>query len=186
MRLESEVKMTLYVAARALHIAGALGMFTALGVDLAGVTALARARTAGQVRHALDGYRVNAVLGPAALLLVLVPGIFMAAAWAWQPWIRVAFFALLLIVVLGATVSRRKLGALGQIVKDDEQRIDPELRRRLQDPVLRGAFLLRALLTIGIVVLMTTKPGLTGSLLVLSAAVALTALLSMAFWRRVS
>jgi hypothetical protein len=51
---------------------------------------------------------------------------------------------------------------------------------------LRAAFLLRALLTIGIVVLMTTKPGLTGSLLVLSAAVALTALLSMAFWRRVS
>jgi hypothetical protein len=110
----------------------------------------------------------------------------MAAAWAWQPWIRVAFFALLLIVVLGATVSRRKLGALWQIVKDDEQRIDPELRRRLQDPVLRGAFLLRALLTIGIVVLMTIKPGLTGSLLVLSAAVALTALLSMAFWRPVS
>jgi hypothetical protein len=60
------------------------------------------------------------------------------------------------------------------------------VERRVNDPILRAAFLLRALLSLAIVVLMTTKPSLGSSLLVMLAAGVLTAVLSISFRRRVS
>jgi hypothetical protein len=175
--------MRLYVAARILHICGALGMFMALGVDLAGITSLSCARTTEHVRRTIEGYRVNGVLGPASLLLILVPGIYMATTvWAWQPWLQVSFGALLLIVVIGGAVTRRKLGALTASLQGDDRDLTLDQERQIRDPLLRTSFVLRAVLSLGIVVLMSTKPDLSTSLLVIGGALALAAIVSTPFW----
>jgi hypothetical protein len=177
--------MTLYFTARALHIAGALGLFMTLGVDLAGLTALGRARTTEQVRQALQGYRVNAVLGPLSLLLLLVPGIYMATVgWAWRPWLRVAFFTFVLIVVLGATISRRRLSAVGKALPGEDRRLSSDLERHVRDPLLATSFVLRAMLSLGIVALMTIKPELTTSLGIIGGAIVVAAGVSTPFWAR--
>jgi hypothetical protein len=175
--------MTIYLLARILHIGGALAMFAALGVDLAGVAALGRARRADHVRLALEGYRVNAVLGPLSLLLLLVPGMYMATtAWGGQPWLRVSLGALIVIAVLGATVTRRRLGAIAAALRDGEERLSTDAEQLLRDPILRTSFVVRVLLSVGIVVLMSTKPQLEVSLFVLAAALAVAAALSTPFW----
>jgi hypothetical protein len=175
--------MTLYFAARILHICGALGMFMALGVDLAGVGSLGRARTTEQVRRAIESYRVNSVLGPISLLLVLVPGIYMATtAWAWQPWLQVSLGALVLVMALGGALSRPKLSALAATVQGDDRGLTLEQERQVRDPLLRTSFVVRALLSLGIVALMATKPDLSTSLLVIAAAHVLAAAVSTPFW----
>jgi hypothetical protein len=174
--------MTLYFAARALHILGGLGMFMALGVELAGTAALATARTADQVRRALAVHRINARLGPFILALVLIPGIYLAMQWGGPWWTRLSFLALLVILILGGAVSRRRMVALAKSLPAGPASDEPlslEIERRVQDPVLRGSLTVRAFLVLGIVVLMTTKPQLGGSLAVMGVALLLAAVLTM-------
>jgi hypothetical protein len=177
--------MTLYFAARALHILGGLGMFMALGVELAGTAALATAGTADQVRRALAVHRINARLGPFILALVLIPGIYLAMQWGGPWWTRLSFLALLVILILGGAVSRRRMVALakslpaGPASPASNEPLSPEIERRVQDPVLRGSLTVRAFLVLGIVVLMTTKPQLGGSLAVMGVALLLAAVLTM-------
>jgi hypothetical protein len=133
------------------------------------------------VRRTIESYRVNGVLGPASLLLILVPGIYMATtAWAWQPWLQVSFGALLLIIVLGGAVTRRKLGALATSLQGDDRSLTLDQERQIRDPLLRTSFVVRALLSLGIVALMSTKPDLSTSLLVIGVALGLAAIISTA------
>jgi hypothetical protein len=171
--------MSLYFAARALHILGGLGMFMALGIELAGTAALATARTSDQVKRALAVQRINARLGPFILALVLIPGIYLAMRWGGPWWTRVSFLALLVIVGLGAGVSRRRMVALAKSLPAGDQPLSLESERRVQDPVLRGSLTVRAFLVLGIVVLMTAKPQLGGSLAVMGVALLVAAVLTM-------
>jgi len=175
--------MNLYFAARILHIVGGLGLFMALGIDLAGVTALGRARTADEVRGALAGYRLNGIIGPISLLLLLVPGIYMATAvWAWPAWAVISFWTLVVIAVVGGTITRRRIGAIAHALKEDELRLSADLERLTHDALLRTSFVLRAMLALGIVALMTTKPDLVNALLVMLGASALAGIVSTPFW----
>jgi hypothetical protein len=171
--------MSLYFIARALHIVGALGMFAALGVELAGATALAGARTSDQVRRALSVNRINARLGPFILLLILVPGIYMAMQWGGPWWTRIALLAVIVMLVLGAGVSRRRIVALAKSLPAGDQPLSVDLERRIEDPVVRASLTVRAFLALAIVALMTTKPQLGGSLAVMGAALLLAAALMM-------
>jgi uncharacterized membrane protein SirB2 len=177
--------MSLYFVARLLHVAGALGLFMTLGVDLAGLTALGRAQSTGQVRRALEGYGLNAILGPLSMLLLLVPGIYLATvAWAWAPWLRVSFLTLVAIFALGATMTRRRLGAIARSLDGDDRRLTPEIEQQVRHPLLRTSFVLRTLLSLGIFTLMTTKPDLGTSLGVIATAAVVAAGLSTPFWMR--
>jgi hypothetical protein len=177
--------MSLYFAARLLHIVGALFVFTALGVDLAGLTALGTARTTDQVRRALEAYRLNRLLGPLSLLCLLVPGIYMAtAAWAWQAWIQVSFAGVILIFISGAVLTRRRLAAVAPALKGEDRPLDVELERLVRDPMLRASFVGRTFTTLAIVSLMATKPDLVTSLLVIGGAILLAIAASTSFWTR--
>jgi hypothetical protein len=157
----------------------------ALGVDLVALSALSTARTTDQARRALAAYRLNAVIGPLSLLLVLVPGIYMAViAWGPQPWIRASLIALILIVILGATLSRRPLAALRGALQGEDRRLSPELEAQAQHPVLWTSFFVRAFLAVGILMLMSTKPEQWLALTMLIAAAALGGVISLPFWSR--
>jgi hypothetical protein len=106
----------------------------------------------------------------------------MAFAWAWQPWLRVASMTFLAIAVLGATTTRQRIGAVARALPDDDRRLSPDLEHHTRDPLLRTSFNLRALLAVGVVVLMTTKPDLTRSVLVIGASAVAAAVMSTAFW----
>jgi hypothetical protein len=96
----------------------------------------------------------------------------------------VAFFTLLLIAVVGATVTRKRLGALSQALQGEDRRLSGDLERQVRDPLLATSFVFRAMLSLGIVALMTIKPELSTAFGIMSAAIVVAAGLSTPFWTR--
>ena len=159
--------MTIYLAARFLHVVGALAMFSALGLEVAVLRGLALARSTREAHAALAGLRLQARIGGAGALLILVPGGYLAAAaWGMPPWLLAAIGALVAIIALGAIVSRKLLAALVPALERAVDGVEVQwLLRRLWSSLAA-----RAVLLLGIVALMSTKPGWAGAVLTLGLA----------------
>jgi hypothetical protein len=168
--------MSLYNIALFVHVSGAIGYFLAAGVRVIGLAALRRVERVEQARPlvALDAW-----LGPLfgiSLLLVLVAGLYMAAAsWGFKTgWIDVALISLFLMLVGGATVIGPRQFAINRLARTaPDGPIPPALEQRIHDPVLRAAVRALPVLLLGIVFLMTIKPPLAGAVITMVVALAL-------------
>jgi hypothetical protein len=166
--------MTMYGIVRMLHIFGAMGMFVALGVELASLRGLSSARTAGEARGAMGVQRVNAVVGPVALLLVVLTGGYMAhAGWGLPPWLLLALVALVALFVIGGWTRRKAAATLGRAAEESTSPDATTLPDRAFVHTMRASLVARTLLLVAIVVLMSVKPGVDGGLLVVGVAGAL-------------
>src|SRR5213593_2186165 len=176
-----EDRMSLYALAVFLHIVGALGLFAALGLEWAGLLNLRRAGSAGQAQEwARLLASVRKVAGP-AVLTILVTGIYlMATRWGGQGWIGVGFGGLVLIALLGATLTGRRTGAIVRAATSDPA----SLGDRVRDPVLIVSAWLRTALALGVVFIMTTKPAAAGAVTALGVAVVLGLAAGFPAWTR--
>ena len=179
--------MSLYSTALFLHIVGALGLFAALALEWTGLSNLRRAGSVGQFREwlgLLQGLR--RVGGPSGLTLI-VTGIYLTVTrWGSQPWIILGLIGLVTMAVLGAVVTGRRLGSLAKGLSG-EGVLPPALRHQIQDPVLLLSTWIRTGIGLGIVALMSAKPGLGASLIILGGAIFLgfaAGLAARARWRR--
>ncbi|HEU5155011.1 MAG TPA: hypothetical protein VFU03_09800 [Gemmatimonadales bacterium] len=179
--------MSLYSTALFLHIVGALGLFAALALEWAGLSNLRRAGSVGQFREwagLLQGLR--RVGGPSGLTLI-VTGIYLTVTrWGSQPWIILGLIGLVTMALLGALVTGRKLGSIMKELSGDGA-MSHALRRQIHDPALLLSAWLRTGIGLGIVALMSAKPGLGASLIILGGAVFLgfaAGLAARARWRR--
>lgn len=164
--------MNAYLLSRYLHVVGALGLFVALGLDWASLAQLRRARTAEQVREWARVLGWLRWLGPFSLAVTVLPGFYMAgAAWRGADWIGVSLAALLVVAALGALGSRR-LGTAVKAATREAGALSPETRAILRSPLPWISVRIRAALLLGIVYLMTAKPGLVPSLWAMAVALA--------------
>src|SRR5258708_6623476 len=107
--------MTPYSVALFLHIVGALGLFAALGLEWTSRSFVGRAATGEQVREWLSVLGMTRRLGPTALVLILLPGFYMmATSWGGAAWILVALAAVVLIAILGASLTGARMGPIGR------------------------------------------------------------------------
>lgn len=165
----------MYTIALFAHIVGVLGLFIAIGIE---GLALARMRCARSVAHVLewaDATHAVGALHPVAILLILGPGLHMLlSVWGWATaWIDISLALTLTLSVLGPAVSARRFKAIRAAAATAPEGMPPAaLTRLIHDRVLGVSFLAMAGVAVGIVYLMTVKPGTVGSL----AAVALGAL----------
>ena len=145
---------------------------------------LGRMRTAEAADRALDGAQVVGRIGPlmplVSLALFLTGACLTVARWSWQtPWIEVAIAGLVTMLVTSVALLKPRMAALApRLVQAGRARVEGELAARVQDPVLRAASQLQPFLALGIVFVMTAKPGLAGgaaTLLVVAVAAVLTA-----------
>jgi hypothetical protein len=159
--------MDLYSIALFLHIVGALGLFAALALEWGSLYNLRRAYSMSQFWESarlLGGLRL--VGGPSALTL-LVTGFYLGAArWGGQGWIVLSLLGLVLMAVIGATVTGRRLGAIMKAAPDDGQ-MPANLLASLRDPVFLVSAWLRTGLGLGVIFLMSIKPGAAAAALVL-------------------
>ncbi len=168
--------MSIYTIVLFLHVCGAIGYFINIGIWLFGLAALGQAQRVEQVRaltHLVG--RLGPLFGVSVLLL-LATGLYMAlTAWGLETgWILVALISLILIAPLGTIFiepRRRAIDRLAQEAPDGP--LPRSLERRTHDPVLLTALETVTVLLLGIVFLMTNKPSLTGSLIVMAIALAL-------------
>jgi hypothetical protein len=163
--------MDLYALLVFLHVLGAAGLFTSLGMELTAYHRLRRAVTADAAREALVTVEQAHRLGHMAIATIVVPGIaMMALRWGPVAWILAAqagIAAMAIAVMLGRRTTRRLADALahgGELPADVETVVAGPLRRTLS---------VRVATAIGILGLMTVKPGVLGSLGIIAAAVAI-------------
>ena len=170
--------MNLYTLALFAHLLGVLGLFINLGLQWTSVFRLRRARTVSQVREWTSLLGGLGKLGPISAGLLLVAGMYMTAtAWGLSTsWILVSLVTLLLLMALGMAVPFRRLKAIGRAVAEAEAPdgvIPSAMQRQIHDPLLWTSVQVMGSMALGVVWLMTTKPDLVGSLLVLAVALVL-------------
>jgi hypothetical protein len=177
--------MTSYSIALFLHIVGVLGLFVALGLEWTSLVYLRRASTAEQAREWLGVLGGTRRLGPASLVAILLAGFYMVAtAWGWTGWIVVALAAMVLIAVVGASLTGLRIGAVGRAATAESGLLSPEMRQRLHDPLLWTSVQTRTAIALGIVFLMTVKPDLIGALVTIGLAIILGLASALPNWRR--
>jgi hypothetical protein len=176
--------MTLYSAALFLHVVGALLLFTAVSLEGIGLRQVRRASTPEQVRDAAGIAGLARTVGPASLVGIALPGLYMTAtSWGWAPWILVGLVSWLLVGVSGA-VNGIRLASIGRAAPAGGQPLSAELSARIGDPLLVTLWLMRAAIVLALVYLMTVKPGVVEALLAVVAAAAVGLVASLPTWRR--
>lgn len=146
-----------------LHIVGALAVFASLAVEQAALFNLRRASTTTQARDAMSLLRALRFMGIAALVL-LVTGIYMMATrWRSQAWAGLGIVGMILIALIGALVTGRRMKPIGQALASGDGPLTASLRDRIADPALRTSASVRLALALGIVFDMSVKPGTVGA-----------------------
>ena len=160
--------MNIYSIVLYLHIVGALLLFVAMGIEFMTVSRLRSAGTAEQARDWLSVLGSMRVIGPVALVTILVPGLYMAATSAgWQAWNILALLAMVVMAALGAASNAARMPAIGRSIGPLRGQVPPEARARLRDPIVWSSILIRIGIGLGIVLLMTLKPDAFGAIVAL-------------------
>lgn len=163
--------MTIYYTVLFIHVVSAIGLFIALAAEGA---ILFRIRSAQSVEEARFFIRVFQRLRTVAIpsfLGVLLGGMYLASRWGRGiSWIPLALGATLLIMLIGGFVTGIRIARLRKVLSNTENEVSIEASSAMaKDPVFLLSYGLRVGLGLGIVFLMTAKPGLLGSLGALAA-----------------
>ena len=114
--------------------------------------------------------KINKLEFSATLFLA---GLYMTlTVWRWVPWISVALLAMFLLPALGAANGRR-IVAIEETLASEKGALSPAILQQLHAPEFWTSLRLRTAVLIGIVFLMTIKPGLVGALLTIGIALSL-------------
>jgi len=166
--------MSVYSISVFLHIVGALGIFAAIGLEWAGRSNLRRATDTTQVREWIRLLAAPRTVGGPSALLVLVTGIYMSATrWGPQGWTLVALVGMVGVAAVGGAVGGRRVSAIAQALPAEAGPVSPTLRQRLDDPALTLSLWTRTALLLGIVFLMSVRPGWGGAVAVMGIALLL-------------
>ncbi len=178
--------MNLYNVALFFHVIGAIGYSAGVIITLLGLVALRRAQRIEQVRSIVGLIGLSDPVAIVSALLILMAGLYMTfTVWGWQTgWINVALVTVVLIATLGVTVIESRRKAIAKLAKEAaDGPVTDVLQERIHDPVLGTALYMLVGLVLGIVFLMTNKPALDGSILVIGIAGALGLVASLPLWR---
>ena len=177
--------MNTYSIALFLHILGALGFFIAIGVEWMSLRHLRRATRVEQVQEWLRISNEMARLGMIAMLVLLAAGIYMMAiTWGDVAWIIVALGSLVPMSVFATAVTRPRMAAIQQYAAAEHGTISLTSYQLLHHPLLWISMQIRVAIALGIVFLMTVKPGWSGSLLTVGLAILLGLASSLPIVRR--
>lgn len=157
--------MTSYSIVLFIHVASALVLAAALGVDAVLLARLRRATTARDAESWLAMWRAVPWSASLSLLLLLLTGGYIAGRLGqWTlAWPTVAVFALVLMGALGGISSKRMRLARKACAADNA---DAECLQRLRDPMLKFSVNMRIALLVAAVLLMIATPGLYASSLI--------------------
>jgi uncharacterized membrane protein len=168
--------MSIYPIALFLHVSGAIGYFVGMGIWLFGLSAMRRAQHVEQVRTLAHLVGLTGPLFGISVLVLLAAGVYMAltAGSLLTGWIMVGLVSLVLLAPLGtALLEPRRLTIDRQAREAADGSLPEALERSVHDPVLLTAVQTLTILLLGVVFLMTTKPDLVGSLIVMGVALLL-------------
>jgi uncharacterized membrane protein len=168
--------MNAYTLVLFAHVVSAIGYCIGIATLLLVLVGLRRARRVEQVRALMQLNDVSAPVGGMSALL-LAAGLYLALT-EWSlltSWILVALISVIVMVPTSAVlIAPRRRALAEQLAREtSEGGISAALTRRIHDPVLFAVVQTVAALLLGLIFLMTTKPDLVGSVVVMVVALAL-------------
>src|SRR6266581_4532931 len=163
--------MSIYPVVLFLHIVGVIGYFLGIGIWLFILLGLRRTQRVEQVRSLIHLNDLSAPFSAASAVLLLIAGLYLALT-AWSlltSWILVALVSLLLMVPTSAAlIAPRRSTIVKQLAREAPGgELSQALEQHIDDPVLATVCTTVLTLLLGLVFLMTTKPNLVGSLIVM-------------------
>ena len=177
--------MTFFAAVLFSHIAGAFFIFAGLSLEWLAVSYLRKSLDRVQADPWINLAKIAPMFYGPAIGVVFLSGRYLASRVGWdQTWIFAALAALVAIGLTGIVFTRPRVNAILKIAKETPDNFSACLEHRLHDPVLLASVRFRVALVFGILLLMVTKMDGTFSLIAISGAVALGALLAGLAWRR--
>ncbi len=157
----------LYLLALFLHVTGSLMLAAAIAIEWLSVVGLRKAASLDRARESLSIYSKLSMVGGIGMFLILIPGIYMAMiAWPNAAWVAVAFVGLIMIGAIGGVMTGKKMRGLKNDASGGEN-LTPEFKERATDNSLVLSIRLRTTILIGIVYMMTVKPTMSGSIIVM-------------------
>ncbi len=173
--------MDTYALVKLLHLFTMVGAFAVSAVLHFN---LARVRKAERIPQALDALASTKRLSPITplfpLFFFLTGGYLTQNRWTWaMPWVHVSAVGLLSMLLVSLTILKPRVTAFAmRLAKAGDGPITDELRAPLRDPLLGAASHYGPIMAAAIMVMMTMKTGLTGSLIAVGVALALSVLSS--------
>ena len=150
---------TEYDIALFLHIGGVLALFAAMTIEGIALRGLRHAITGDEARTWLGLLRPTRLIGPAALVLILLPGLYLAADISvGGGWIAIGLLGFLAIAIIGGAVTGRRMSVVGPVLGRAQGPLSDDLLRLAGDRALAASYAVRLAIAIGIVWLMTLKP----------------------------
>ncbi|WIG61269.1 MAG: hypothetical protein OJF49_004017 [Ktedonobacterales bacterium] len=177
--------MNVYALVLFVHVCGAIGTFAGMSIWLFGVSALRRARSVEQVRTITGLMTLSDPLTVTSILLLAAAGLYLAIAyWGLQtPWIDVAMASFILIAPIGPAIVEPRIKAIGAVAKDaPDGPLSPQLLARTHSTVVATGLHTIVAALLGIVFLMTNKPPLTESILVMVVAFGIGIISGLSLW----
>ncbi|GER89856.1 hypothetical protein KDW_40180 [Dictyobacter vulcani] len=180
--------MSIYTIVLFVHIIGAIGYFLSIGSWLFILVGLRRAQRVEEVRALMYVNDLSGPFGDGSGLVLLIAGLYLALS-VWSlltSWILVALISLILILPTNAVlIGPRRRALIKQLEHSaPEGKISLALSQHIYNPILWTTSQTTAVLLLGIVFLMTTKPDLGGSLIVMAVALVFGLLSSLLISRR--
>jgi hypothetical protein len=138
--------MSLFSLVLFTHITAVLAMFACLSLEVLSLFRLRRASTLSEVQLWIEPVSGLSKIALGSLLVILLTGVYLTIQMSGfgLAWLKVAIAAILLMAPLGAVTGKRIL--------------------LLRHPFLKISLAIRIAVFLGIVLLMTAKPGQPGSL----------------------
>ncbi len=155
-----------------LHIAGALGIFVALGLEWTGLRQLQSALTFEQVRSWMGTLKNVRKMGFASMLVTVITGIYMMITDVGATaWIIVTIGSLALVIALAQVLTAPRMKAIGRTLAAEKGQLSAVYRTLVTDTILRISIQTRVAIVLGLVFLKIAQPELVGSLLTIGAAI---------------
>ncbi len=153
------------------HVLAAMGLFVAMAIEGVALGRLPRAKTAEDAREWLRSLALPGRLGPIAMLTAVASGIWMMrVAWSREAWMASSLVAVVAMAVVGGAVTNRRVRQRRATFAAAGSRDDVAVAGQLSIRPLTASLRVRTALGVGVLALMTLKPGLAGSALVVAAA----------------
>jgi hypothetical protein len=180
--------MTVYTFVLFLHLVGVMFLFMDFALEWVIQGRVRNSATLEQAQPWLAAGRRVPLLGAIGGIGVFIPGLYLAAHGAlWnQAWIQAALTVALVIVVLGAAITRPRMRKLGIAAQDEVPgaaqgtgREESDALKHLRDPLIVFSLRIRVALAFGVVYLMAAKPGLIATLVTMGVALVLGILISV-------
>lgn len=164
--------MSLYAVIVFVHVASALGLFIAFGLEWFCVSGFRRSKSADQLRTWTGiSARVPAIFG-SSLGVLLISGGYLSAklgSMAQQGWVLVTLGVIVVVAVIGGAIGPRRVRPIRQAANEASGPLPADLRSRLTDPWLTASIRVRFVLALGIVFLMCTRLPILASTVAMAA-----------------